>query len=375
MKGRIPDDRDMNAALHSWLTEGDEPTPDRGRQIGRIMGRVDEVRQRRRLWPLNPFGRRAVHDEEAGAEGMVVSAQGRTSALVPARAMTAVALAVLVTASLIWISSRPVEERLLPGGWAVAPSDQALFEGLATLWAGDETDLATTQEVYADDAVHDVLWLDDEEVISGNFAIWSRMRGSDVVDQTEKSAIRLVDSFSGAHRYLLVSAAEGSSLDGTACVIWMEEEQISRHDCILPLSIESVEPVPMVAPDSSTSAEREALATAFSTATSARDREAVERVVSADVVHHVLSTNQVYTLEGIDEYSRVMSLGGPLMQINVDLPAPVGELRWANFSSVGDGSLCVFWARDGLITRHDCIMPTTTTLPSGLTDVGRTAED
>jgi len=369
MKGRIPDDRDMNAALHSWLTEGDEPTPDRGRQIGRIMGRVDEVRQRRRLWPLNPFGRRAVHDEETGAEGMVVSAQGRTTTLVPARALTAVALAVLVTASLIWISSQPVEERLLPGGWAVDPSDEALFEGLATLWAGDETDLATTQEVYADDAVHDVLWLDEEEVISGNFAIWSRMRSSDVVDQTEKSAIRLLDHFSGAHHYLLVSAAEGSSLDGTACVIWIEEEQISRHDCILPLSIESVEPVPMVAPDSSTSAEREALATAISAAISARDREAVERVVSADVVHHVLSTNQMYTLEGIDEYWTVMSLGVPLAQINVDLPAPEGDLRWANFSSVGGGALCVFGARDGLIDRHDCIVPSTTTVPRSLTEI------
>ena len=34
----------------------------------------------------------------------------------------------------------------------------------------------------------------------------------------------LLDHFSGAHRYLLVSAAEGSSLDGTACVVWIEED-------------------------------------------------------------------------------------------------------------------------------------------------------
>ncbi len=50
-----------------------------------------------------------------------------------------------------------------------------------------------------------------------------------------------------------------------------------------------------------------------------------------------------------------MSLGGPTAIADVDLPAPDGEIRWANFSNIGTGTLCVFWARDGLITRHDCI--------------------
>jgi len=32
--------------------------------------------------------------------------------------------------------------------------------------------------------------------------------------------------------------------------------------------------------------------------------------------------------------------------------------RWVDFSSVGGGALCTFWARDDLIARHDCIVPT-----------------
>ena len=92
-------------------------------------------------------------------------------------------------------------------------------------------------------------------------------------------------------------------------------------------------------------------------------------MIALDVTHHVLSTNQVYTLEGITEYRTVMSLGGTTTLIDVDLPAPEGEVRWANFSRVGTGTLCVFWARDGLITRHDCVMPSTTTVPASLTEI------
>jgi hypothetical protein len=43
---------------------------------------------------------------------------------------------------------------------------------------------------------------------------------------------------------------------------------------------------------------------------------------------------------------------------DIDLPAPQGELRWANFSSVGGGSLCVFWAAGEQSFRHDCIVTT-----------------
>ncbi len=132
------------------------------------MGRVDEVRQRRRMWPLNPFGRRAAGHEATGTEVTILPAHGRTAMLAPVRAMAALAITVLVAVSIMWVASRPLGQQIAPGAWAVGPADQALFERFVTLWADEESDLAATQQVYAEDAVHRVLWLDEEEVISGS---------------------------------------------------------------------------------------------------------------------------------------------------------------------------------------------------------------
>ncbi len=368
MTGPTRDDLDMSAIIRSWLTENREPVPDRGRQIGRIMDRVDEVDQRRRRWSLGPFGRRTAQDAAAGTEVAVVRAHGRTGVLVSVPVLAAMALVVLVAMSLVWVASRPLEQRMVPSGWAVDPADQALFEGYVALWEGDATDLATARRVYAQDAVQQVLWLDDEEVISGSDAIWRHMRGSGTVDYTETRLIKLPEHFSGAHRYLLVPGSpDATGLAGAACVLWIEDEQIARHDCIEPISIENDEQPDLVAPDPSTSAERKALADAFSAAIDAYDP--LGSLVSPDVAHHVLSANQMYTIEGFTDYRYVMSFGGPTAIADADLPAPEGEIRWANFSTMGTGTLCVFWARDGLITRHDCIIPSATTVDARLTEI------
>ena len=368
MTGPTRDDREMDAILRSWLADEADPSPDRSGQVRQIMGRVDQVRQHRRLWPRIPFGRRAATGAAGGAEASVAPTYGRTAVLIPVRALATVALVIAVTMSLVWAVSRPVEQRVMPAGWAVDPADQALFERFVTLWAGEETDLDRSKQVYTDDAVYQALWLDDEDVSSGSTAIWRHMRASMAVDFADLKPIRLPDHLWGAHRYLIVpSSMDANPLTGAACVLWIEDSQIARHDCILPVSIESDEQPTLLAPDAATSAEREALAAALTVALAAH--EPLEPVIAPDVTHHVLSTNQVYTLEGITEYRTVMSLGGTTTLIDVDLPAPEGEVRWANFSRIGTGTLCVFWARDGLITRHDCVMPSTTTVPASLTEI------
>lgn len=372
MTGPTRDDREMDAILRSWLADDAGPSPDRSGQVRRVMGRVGQVRQRRRLWPLIPFGRRAAAGAAGGADASVApasiaSTHGRTAVLIPVRALAAMALVLVVTMSLVWAASRPVERRFSAGSM-VDPDDQALFERLVTLWAGEETDLDRSKQVYADDAVYQALWLDDEDVTSGSTAIWRHMRASMAVDFADLKPIRLPDHFSGAHRYLIVPASrDANPPTGGACVLWIEDEQIARHDCILPVSIESDEQPTLLAPDPSTSAERKELAAALTQALS--QHEPLGPLIAPDVAHHVLSTNQIYTLEGITEYRSVMSLGGPTTIIDVDLPAPDGEVRWANFSQLGAGTLCVFWARDGLITRHDCVTPSTTTVPASLTEI------
>jgi len=369
MNTPLRDDRDLNAAVRSWLHEGDEPTPDRNRHIGRIMGRVDETKQRRRLWPLNPFGRRAVHSA-AGTEGVQRVHGDRTTVLEPALVMTALALTLIVATGLIWVASQPRAVSVLPGAAAVDAADQALYERLLTLWAGEDTDLEMTRQVYAEDAVHSVLWLDDEEVIRGELGLWSRMRESARIDWTRSWPIRLPDSQSGDHRYLLVpTAGTSDGLGGTACVLWIKNEQVTRHDCVMPMSTDNEALPALWAPDEAAATERDALMTSLTSAQHTADRATAELSLSPDVRHHVLSANQVYTLEGIDEWWAVMGGPGLTTYVDADLPAPEGERRWASFNSVGGGTLCVFWARDGLITRHDCIVPFPTTVSDMLTTI------
>lgn len=369
MTGPIRDDREMDAILRSWLADGADPSPDRSGQVGRIMSRVDQVRQRRRLWPLIPLGPRSAAGASGGAEASVAPAYGRTSVLVPARALSVAVVAVLLSVSLLWVASRPIEQPLVPAGWPVHSEDQALFGGFVALWDGEDTDLTSVQEVYAEDAQLRLLWLDEEEVVSSGPAIQDRVRELQP-DETDRNLYRLSDHFSGARRYLLTPAAGGATrLAGSACVLWIADDRIRLHDCVLPTSLESEEWPELAMPDASTNAEREALASAFYERLPASSPGALEASVSPEVRHHVLSTNQVYTLEGLDEYGSVMSLGRTTNELDVGLPAPPGELRWANFSHIGSGSLCVFWASDGHITRHDCIVPSTTTVPAGLTEI------
>ena len=74
-----PNDRDMEQAVRSWMRDDDEHPADRNRQVGRIMGRVDETHQRRGAWRFLPFGRgktRVDRDDDdlyvAGAGGVAM---------------------------------------------------------------------------------------------------------------------------------------------------------------------------------------------------------------------------------------------------------------------------------------------------------------
>jgi len=358
MTAPLRDDHDMKNTVRGWLRDDDEPTMDRNRQIGRIMGRVDETKQRRRLWPLNPFGRRAVHSATA-TDGAVSATRGRTASLAPMRLMTAVIVVTLVSISLLYMAARPPSPMQLPGALPVDRADEALFEQLAGLWIGTDSDLDTTLEVYADDAVHTVLWRDDVERIRGNFSIWSRMRQSATVRQEDKQRVRLPDAADGAHRYLVVTPGSG----GITCAFWVEDEQLTRHDCILPMSQGGAPPAFPVA-ISSTVPAREELAAVISQGW-AGDNDAMKQSVSADIVHHVALNNHAYTLKGLDQYRSIATMGEPqVLTPAIDLPAPDGDLRWTDYSDVGGGSLCTFWAREDQVIRHDCIVPTNMDFPS-----------
>jgi hypothetical protein len=357
---RLPDERDMEQAVRSWMRDDNERPADRNRQVGRIMGRIDETRQRRGAWRYLPFWRSSRSGDETDDDLHPARREGFAPSF-----MALVAVLALMVTSLAFFALRPNDDVPTPAARpspsptaqpTMDPADAALFARSTDVWSGVGPSLADVREVYADDAVHTVLWQDKVERVCGADAIWQRIQASSSVDPGDM--IRLPDVLLGprahARRYLGVS----QNLGGIACVFWIEDDRIIRHDCILPT--DSTDPrtpdFPSATPGSIE--QREAIRQDFVPGWAEADVELIERTVSPKIVHHVAMDNHSYTLAGIPAYLSVMGGGTPgELAPPVALPAPEGETRWTDFSTVGGGSLCTFWARDGLIARHDCIVP------------------
>ena len=354
---RLPDDRDMEQAVRSWMRDEDEHPADRNRQVGRIMGRVDETRQRRGAWRLLPFWRTSRPDETddelhpAGREWLAPSF------------MALVAILALMVTSLAFLALRPSDVPPAPAASpslsaspepTMDPADEALFARFEGIFSGRRTSREDVLAVYAADAVHTALWHDKVERFAGHQQIWQRIQESANVDSGD--LIRLPDVILGsrapARRYLGVT----QNLGGIACVYWIQDERITRHDCILPDSTVGV--MPEFPPASQDAREViEAIKQDFVPGWADSDPELIARAVSPDIVHHVALDNHAYTLAGIHDYLSITGGDVEEQAPPVALPAPEGETRWTDFSGLGGGTLCTFWARDGLIVRHDCIVP------------------
>jgi len=366
---RLPDDRDLEQTVRSWMRDDDDHPADRNRQVGRVMGRVDETRQRRRRWLSLPFRHRTPavdeHDDDLVALGGDVAARG--GRIAPAL-MAAVAVIALLATGLLYTTFRPTDPVAAPGMSAgsgspepgstwlpVDEEDEALFDRVANVWANDAIDVAEVMEVYASDAVHTALWTDRVQRFIGSNAIANRiMQSENLGSRTLQERWRIEDGPGGEHRYLSVVEDIGDM----ACVWWVKDGRITRHDCILPMSEEFGELFAPGEPPSDVSREdlQERLAAGW-----AGDRGAMESAVEPEVIHYVAFNDHAVVHKGIDEYEQVASQPGmpppTVLAPAIDLAAPEGELRWTDFSDVGGGTLCTFWARGDKVIRHDCIVP------------------
>ena len=366
---RPPDDRDMDQLVRSWLRADEGHPGDRNRQIGRIMGRADETRQRRGPWRFLPFWRHGTatdsHDDDL--------VPARRGGVTPLAGAAVAVLAFVVLSFAVGMLERD-EPMLGPAASPTAspsPSpvplqmtadDAALFERLsAGTWLGPASDVDEALALYDDDAVHTALWLDEGERFVGSADIAYRMLGSARVDATDNVRIRLPDHQLGARRYFTYSPGLGA----ISCVFWIENDQFTRHDCILPMYLRSTPPhapwsfamEDLQPPSPEDIAARQVLSSSLLEAMAQGDVLRLAEIVSPDVVHLVQSDNQAYTLTNFAEWTQILS-SSPIEAITIaDLHAPEGELRWADFSSVGGGTLCVFWAREGQVARHDCVVP------------------
>jgi hypothetical protein len=279
--------------------------------------------------------------------------------------MTTVAVLALVVTGLAWLALGPREAAVVPAispspspvGWLEPdPADVAVLERLEDVWGVDAVDVSEVMDIYAPDARHTVLWTDGVDRIVGSEAIALRIMLSERIGagSNTRDWVRVPDAARGQHRYMSLDAPLGM-----ACIWWIEDERITRHDCILPSA--SGESMPeLVPPPASAAQERSAFLERF-LAGWRGDRAAWDEVVSPDVIHAVAWDNHAVTHPGRDELWSVARQGLPApneIAPAIDLPAPEGQRRFTDLSDVGDGTLCTFWTSDGLLIRMDCIVPT-----------------
>jgi hypothetical protein len=237
---------------------------------------------------------------------------------------------------------------LVLGAVPAAASDSLdeLIELNLRAWAG-ETELL--DQVYAPDGVHTATFYDRTRIYEGPEGIAEVAGGG---------GINLIGP------RIVIPAAEGewrwaSFVDlagGTVCLWRASGGLIVRHDCVLPeMSYASQPPAVLADEDASRAIDEltERLAEAWQTGTP----EALAAAYAPDAVHSARSMNATRRYEGPDEIAVVA--GSAIGQIGprVDFEAPEGELAWAQVVEVAGGSVCLFRARDGMITRHDCFLP------------------
>jgi hypothetical protein len=345
---RLPDDRDMDQLVRGWMREEDDRPADRNRQVGRIMGRVDETRQRRGPWRFLPFGR-ATKRVDRNDDDLFVAGGGAVSmrrGVSSAMTIAAVAVLIVITAVLVTLVPRP----LTTGPGAPLPAATSIDELVGRhlrAWSGEPELLS---EVYAPDGVHTATFYDRTTEYTGPDEI-DRVAGAASV---EVIGPRIdIPATDGEWRWASFTTLGG----GTACLWRAVDGQLVRHDCIVPKVYAGTAPAGTLA-DAEASAAIDAVVERLRAAWAPDTTvERLAEVYAPDAIHtaRYLNTTRVY--EGPEEIRSIIRNDSPESLGRVDFAAPEGELAWAGVSEIAGGSVCHFRAVDGMITRHDCVLP------------------
>ena len=231
-----------------------------------------------------------------------------------------------------------------------APTIEELSELNLRAWAG-ETELLS--ESYAPDGVHTATFYDKtneyvgpEEI--GRVAGFAGIGGIELI-----GPIVEIPAADGELRWTSFSSMGG----GTACLLHAVDGRIVRHDCILPeTSSQSRASVGLADAEASAASDAvvERLRAAWAPGTTV---ERLAEVYAPDAVHSARYLNRTRSYEGPEEIRGLIASDSPKPLGRVDFEAPEGELAWATVSVVAGGTVCLFRAVDGMITRHDCVLP------------------
>jgi len=215
-------------------------------------------------------------------------------------------------------------------------------------WSGEPELLS---EVYAPDAVHTATFYDRTTEYTGPDEIaWVAGYGG-----IETLGPRIdLPAADGEWRWVSFGGLGG----GSACLFHAVDGLLVRHDCIVPeRSVDSRPKVGLAAAEASAAIDE--LATRLNDAWGRGTTvEKLAAVYAPDAVHTARHPGRTQSYTGPQEILSVAGFGAvnPIGD-RVDFEAPEGELAWASAADVGGGSVCVFRAVDGMVTRHDCVLP------------------
>ena len=231
---------------------------------------------------------------------------------------------------------------------AAADSVDELSELNLRAWAG-ETELLG--DVYAPEGVHTATFYDRTREYTGP---------DEIAAVTGFGTIELIGpridlpAADGEWRWASFASLGG----GTACLFHAVDGLMVRHDCVVPENSSGNRPKVGLA-DAEASAAIDDLAGRLNDSWGRGTTvEKLAAVYAPDAVHTARHPGRTATYTGPEEILSVAGFGSvnPIGD-RVDFEAPEGELAWASVADIGGGSVCLFRAVDGMVTRHDCLLP------------------
>lgn len=257
------------------------------------------------------------------------------------RAITRRAL-IVASAGVLALSTLPA---------SAADSFEQLLAVNERAWSG-ETELLS--EVYGSEGVHSATFYDGSNVYTGADEIAAVAGRSYGLPQKIGPQIE-IPATEGEYRWADFYGLGG----GMACLWRVADDMIVRHDCLLSEKRMDSRPTAELS-DGSRSAEIDEVLERLDPSWGPESSlEVLAAVYAPDAVHSARFLNTTRTYEGPEEIMAVASAGGSISQIGprVEFATPEGELAWAQVSDVAGGTVCLFRAVNGMITRHDCLLP------------------
>jgi hypothetical protein len=230
-----------------------------------------------------------------------------------------------------------------------ADSLDELLELNSRAWSGEPELL---NQVYAPDGVHTATFYDQTNEYTGPDAIATIAAQGGVNPVAPRIDIPAAD---GEYRWADFIDLAG----GTTCLWRAVDGQITRQDCLLPENSTDSRARAGLAGGSSSAAIDELLERLGAAWGADASIEGLAAAYAPDAVHSArfLSTTRSY--KGPEEIAQVALRPVAVEQIGprVEFEAPEGELAWAAVNNLGGGSVCLFRAVDGMVVRHDCVVP------------------